>query len=73
MAEITREEFQKIYDEKFVPILKDIELERVETLKKAKKRAHIIGLLFLVISSFLSYNIFIVNSDPSEIIKALFK
>lgn len=50
MAEITREEFKKIYDEKFVPMLEKLEPERVATLKKARKWAFITGIsLFIII------------------------
>ncbi len=47
MAEITREEFKKIYDEKFVPILENLELGRLENIKKCKKLIPIaiVGLL----------------------------
>ena len=61
MAEITREEFQKIYDEKFVPILEPLESERVKALEKAKTRAIIVlfavfplVILFSIIYMFLS-------------------
>jgi hypothetical protein len=51
MAEITREEFKKIYDEKFVPMLEKLEPERVYTLKKVRKFAIIFGLVFFFIIS----------------------
>lgn len=64
MAEITREEFKKIYDEKFVPMLEKLEPERVETLKKAKKWAIIVGIsLFVIIILWCLFNF--INSASS--------
>ena len=64
MAGITREEFKKIYDEKFVPMLEKLEPERVETLKKAKKWSFIVGLsLFFIISMCFLFNF--INSTSS--------
>jgi hypothetical protein len=50
VAEITREEFQKIYDEKFVPVLEQLDQERLVHLKKCQKWYIFVGLpLFIVL------------------------
>lgn len=64
MAEITREEFKKIYEEKFVPMLEKLEPERVATMKKAKKWALIVGIsLFVIITLWCLFNF--INSASS--------
>ena len=70
MAEITREEFQKIYDEKFVPILSQLENERVEALQKGKKRG-IITAIVVVVLIFLVVFIYTIVSAFSGVIKLL--
>ena len=44
MSEITREEFSKIYNEQFVPRLKDLEIERAEVQRKTQP----IGIITIV-------------------------
>ena len=68
MAEITREEFKKIYDEKFVPMLEKLEPERVAILKKAKKWAFIVGIsLFLIIGACFLFGFINSFSSGNEI------
>lgn len=79
MSEITREEFKKIYDEKFVPILENLEPERVATLKKAKKWAFIVGIsLFVIINLWCLFNFInsassgTIHIDPGAILPIVF-
>ena len=55
MAEITREEFEKVYRQQLEPILKDLEVERLENNKKA-------GLCFIWFALGLLIGLFMLNS-----------
>ena len=61
MPEITREEFSKVYREKFLPILNALEPERIEILKKTQPLGIVVlvAVIFIVIG-FISEKVFLI-------------
>lgn len=71
MAEITREEFEKVYRQQLEPILKDLEVERLENNKKAIKCFILFAIGLIVGIVLICIKIFFLNLSIGIILVSL--